>query len=146
MFSCKFCEISENTFFTEHLRTTAFGKGVLKNFAKFTGKHLFQASGRLLLEIIPVTALQSRKLCGLIFYQSYSIHLPQVSMATITDWRNKLTMSKHSISLVKTKMGVSIFSSFFFCTHIQLTLRCTFLLDFIFVVVCHCFRVERIVL
>ena len=24
VFSCKFCEISKNTFFTEHLRTTAF--------------------------------------------------------------------------------------------------------------------------
>ena len=26
VFSCKFCEISKNTFFTEHLRTTASGK------------------------------------------------------------------------------------------------------------------------
>ena len=25
VFSCKFCEISKNTFFTEHLRTTASG-------------------------------------------------------------------------------------------------------------------------
>ena len=24
MFSCEFCEISKNTFFTEHLRATAF--------------------------------------------------------------------------------------------------------------------------
>ena len=26
MFSCEFCKISMNTFFTEHLRVTAFGK------------------------------------------------------------------------------------------------------------------------
>ena len=55
MFSCKFSEISKSTFFTEYLRTTAFGfsfseagtggvlrkKVVLENFAKFTGKHLW---------------------------------------------------------------------------------------------------------
>ena len=51
VFSCEFCDISKNTFFTEHLRTTAsdcrsshsqmsFKIGVLKNFASFTGKHM----------------------------------------------------------------------------------------------------------
>ena len=49
MFSCEFSKISKNTIFTEHLRTTAsafsFSEvatgGVLENFAKFTGKHLW---------------------------------------------------------------------------------------------------------
>ena len=53
MFFCEFCKISKNTFFTEHLRTTASAthpeaivqgctvkKDVLENFAKFTEKHL----------------------------------------------------------------------------------------------------------
>ena len=45
VFSREFCEISKNTFLTEHLRTTATAfssmkKGALGNFAKFTGKHL----------------------------------------------------------------------------------------------------------
>ena len=54
MFSCEFCEISKNTFFTDHLRTTAsafsfseagtrgvlWKNRVLENFAKLTGKHL----------------------------------------------------------------------------------------------------------
>ena len=50
-FSCDFCEIFKNTFFTEHLLTTAselkkqssegvLSKDVLKNFAKFIEKHL----------------------------------------------------------------------------------------------------------
>ena len=30
MFSCEFCEISKNTFFTEHIRTTASGMGKRK--------------------------------------------------------------------------------------------------------------------
>ena len=33
MFSCEFCEISKNTFFTEHLRAT--DSGVSKNDRKF---------------------------------------------------------------------------------------------------------------
>ena len=64
VFSCEFCEISKNTFFTEHLWTTAsrkrfftswgstfhhfqkqpqdafYKKAALKNFLIFTGKHL----------------------------------------------------------------------------------------------------------
>ena len=55
VFSCEFCEISENTFFTEHLQSTAtaykkqiqkqppkvlYENAVLRNFAIFTGKHL----------------------------------------------------------------------------------------------------------
>ena len=56
VFSCEFSEISKNTFFTEHLRTTAsafnfseaatggvYVKGVLENLAKFTEKHLWFA-------------------------------------------------------------------------------------------------------
>ena len=31
VFSCEFCEISENTFFTEHLRTTASEKKIENN-------------------------------------------------------------------------------------------------------------------
>ena len=61
--SCKFCEIFKNTFFTEHLWTTAsmtfkyeilivrsshqrcsIKKSFLKDFTKFTGKHLCQSS------------------------------------------------------------------------------------------------------
>ena len=49
--SCEFCEISGNTYFTEHLRATAcifrnsqsqmlFKIGALKNFTNFTGKQL----------------------------------------------------------------------------------------------------------
>ena len=50
--SCEICEISKNTFFTENIRAAASvcigsgrlevfcKKGVLKNFEKFTGKHL----------------------------------------------------------------------------------------------------------
>ena len=60
--SCEFCEIFKNTFFTEHLWTTAsmtlkyeiliarsshqrcfIKKGIIKNFTKFTGKHLCQS-------------------------------------------------------------------------------------------------------
>ena len=60
--SCEFCEIFKNTFFTEHLWTTAsmtlkyeilivrsshqrcsIKIGVLKFFSKFTGKHLCQS-------------------------------------------------------------------------------------------------------
>ena len=63
--SCEFCEVSKNNFFTQHLRTTAsvmmllmtssndqfrsshqkcsIKKGVLKNFTKFTRKHLWQS-------------------------------------------------------------------------------------------------------
>ena len=53
VFSYEFCQISQNTFFIEHLRTTASAthpeaivqgctvkKDALENFAKFTGKHL----------------------------------------------------------------------------------------------------------
>ena len=70
MFSCEFCKISKNEFFTEHIWTTASEtsnddinidtlenqitletllssrvevfceKGILRNFAKFTGKHM----------------------------------------------------------------------------------------------------------
>ena len=62
VFSCEFCEIFKNTFFTEHLWTTVsmtfkyeilivrcsqqrcfIKKGVLKIFTKFTGKHLCQS-------------------------------------------------------------------------------------------------------
>ena len=57
MLSSEFGEISKNTFFTEHFRTTAsvfqlfrsshrrfsMKIGVLENFAKFTGKHLWFA-------------------------------------------------------------------------------------------------------
>ena len=54
MFSCEYCEISKNSIFIEHLRwllldlflvcrssrlETLCKKGVLRNFAKFTGKH-----------------------------------------------------------------------------------------------------------
>ena len=74
VFSCEFSKISKNTFFTEHRpddclcfqlfrsshRRCSMKKGVLENFAKFTGKHLWFAkfsktpflqntSGRLLL-------------------------------------------------------------------------------------------------
>ena len=73
MFSCEFSKISQNTFFIEHVRTTAsafnfseaatggfYEKDVLEDLAKFTGKHLWLAkfsktpllqntSGRLLL-------------------------------------------------------------------------------------------------
>ena len=66
MFSCEFCEISKNSFFTEHLRTTASDLVFQKQPPKvlfqksFTGKHLWRAkflrtsflqdtSGRLLL-------------------------------------------------------------------------------------------------
>ena len=54
MLSCEFSEVSKNTFFTEHLWTTAsaisfseaapeviYEKDVLKNLAKFTEKHLW---------------------------------------------------------------------------------------------------------
>ena len=47
-FPCKFWEIFKNTFFTEHFRDRSshrrcsVKKGVLRNFAKFTGKHLCQ--------------------------------------------------------------------------------------------------------
>ena len=34
MFSCEFCEVSNHTFFTEHLQTTA---SVLLNFTYFSG-------------------------------------------------------------------------------------------------------------
>ena len=40
MLSCESCEIPNNTFFTEHLWTTASGKGVSSNFTRFAGKHL----------------------------------------------------------------------------------------------------------
>ena len=33
VFSCEFCEISKNTFFTEHLWTTASADGILLRFA-----------------------------------------------------------------------------------------------------------------
>ena len=51
MFSFEYCEIFKNTYFEEHLRTSGgpgehlevFCKnGVLRTFAKFTGKHLRQ--------------------------------------------------------------------------------------------------------
>ena len=57
VFSYEICKISKNTFFIEHLQTTASDlssvlrssrpevfckKGVLRNFAKFAGKHLCQ--------------------------------------------------------------------------------------------------------
>ena len=44
-FSCEFCNIFKHTFFTErssHQRCFV-RKGVLRNFAKFTGKHLCQS-------------------------------------------------------------------------------------------------------
>ena len=31
VFFCEFCEIFKNTFFTEHLQTTAFVKKIVKN-------------------------------------------------------------------------------------------------------------------
>ena len=34
MFSCEFCEIFKNTFFTEHLWTTAFGANISEAFEK----------------------------------------------------------------------------------------------------------------
>ena len=53
LFSCEFCKISKNTFFTEYLRATAFVnrishpevfyKTVVKNLVKFKGKHLRQS-------------------------------------------------------------------------------------------------------
>ena len=55
VFSCEFCGIFKNIFSTEHLRATASvdkavshpeefcKKGVLQNFAKFTGKQLCQS-------------------------------------------------------------------------------------------------------
>ena len=62
MLSCEFCEIFKNTFFTEHLWTSAslilkyeilivrsshqrcsILKGALKSFTKFTGKYLCQS-------------------------------------------------------------------------------------------------------
>ena len=86
VFSCEFWNISKNTFFTEHIRTTASGesfkiiiqspylhrsinlyrssrpevfckRGVLRKFAKFTGKQLWQ---RLLFR--PATLLK-KSLC-----------------------------------------------------------------------------------
>ena len=35
MFSCEFCEISKNTFFTEHLRTMASKKLQGKNYSSY---------------------------------------------------------------------------------------------------------------
>ena len=69
MFSCEFCELFKNTCFVEDLQRAGFEtpgrssrpevfceKGVLRNFGKFTGKHLCQslffnkfAGGRLFL-------------------------------------------------------------------------------------------------
>ena len=56
MFSCEFCELFKNTGFVEDLQTAGYEtpdrssrpevfceKDVLKNFAKFTGKHLCQS-------------------------------------------------------------------------------------------------------
>ena len=53
VFSCEFCKISKNTFFTEYLQATAFVnrisrpevfyKIVVKNLVKFKGKHLRQS-------------------------------------------------------------------------------------------------------
>ena len=57
LFSCEFCKICNNTFFTKHLLETASGVSfirsshpvvfckitVLENFSKFTGKHLCQS-------------------------------------------------------------------------------------------------------
>ena len=58
VFSCEFCEISKNTFFhktppvaaSEKLKADSHPevfckKVVLRNFAKFTGKHFFTALG-----------------------------------------------------------------------------------------------------
>ena len=39
MFSCEFCEISKNTFFTEHLRVTA--SGYFYPMGKILDKHLW---------------------------------------------------------------------------------------------------------
>ena len=56
MFSYEFCELFKNTCFVEDLQTAGSEtpdrssrpevfceKGILRNFAKFTGKHLFQS-------------------------------------------------------------------------------------------------------
>ena len=56
VFSCEFCELFKSTCFVEDLQTAGFQtqgrsrrpevfyeKGVLRNFAKFTGKHLCQS-------------------------------------------------------------------------------------------------------
>ena len=41
MFSCEFCEISKNTFFTEHLCATASGKIIVQNhLATFCSRKL----------------------------------------------------------------------------------------------------------
>ena len=82
MFSCKFCEISKNTFFTEHFGATAseglnedsssgwilseaategvlLKKGALENFANFIGKHLYRNLFLIKLQAIsPATSLK----------------------------------------------------------------------------------------
>ena len=86
MFSCEFCEISKNTFFTEHLQTTAFEKhqtddilgfcfcsgrrihpevfckkNVRRNFDKFAEKHLcWSLSFNKVSGLQPATFLENR--------------------------------------------------------------------------------------
>ena len=49
MFSCEYYKIFKDNYFVEHLRCRSsrpevfFEKGILRNFAKFTGKHLCQS-------------------------------------------------------------------------------------------------------
>ena len=79
MFCCEVCEIFTNTYFEEHLRTTAsifilrfYGsdnswsqkqspEGVLKNFTKFMGKQLYQSLFfNKVAELRPATLLEKR--------------------------------------------------------------------------------------
>ena len=78
VFSCKFCKIYKNTFFIEHVRTTAsisysypillrssrlqrfFEIGVRKNFAILTGKHLCWCLFLIKLQAVRPTTLLKR--------------------------------------------------------------------------------------
>ena len=85
MFSCEFCEISKNIFFTEHVWATAsvlvllhivwvdyrsshsevlLGKGVLKKCSKFTGEHPSRREIALRLGCSPVNLLLLKNSSG----------------------------------------------------------------------------------
>ena len=43
MFSCEFCKISKNTFFTEHLRMTASAKNPFERIFKIYNNFIFKS-------------------------------------------------------------------------------------------------------
>ena len=98
MFSCAFCEISKNTFFTEHLwtikrtinhlhKTNLRG---LKNFAKFTGKNPWQrlffniVAGRLFLERTPIFHIYIFSLFPLFICAVYGFACSSISTLNLT--------------------------------------------------------------